>query len=276
MNGYRTYVIVLILCISGYNCAIANDANEGKDEIMKQFQSLNSASWKEVFTDSCEENWKEKWTLDGLKAKISHSPQGMDFWAGPTRKDDSCHAVIWTQQSFKGDIKIEYEYTRLDSIPAFVNILYVQATGSNNDPYSKDIAEWAQLREVPAMKMYFNHMNTYHISYATYPSVSDDPERDYIRARRYMPSGKGLDGTDLEPDYFNTGFFKPGETHKITVIKKNNDLYFYIRNNEKDHLCHWQNNNLPPITEGRIGLRHMCTRGARYRTFRVSIGDNKQ
>jgi hypothetical protein len=34
--------------------------------------------------------------------------------------------------------------------------------------------------------------------------------------------------------------------------------------------CHFKNQNLPVITEGRIGLRHMFTRSARYANFRVS------
>jgi hypothetical protein len=45
----------------------------------------------------------------------------------------------------------------------------------------------------------------------------------------------------------------------------------HVRNDEKQMLCHWDNQSLPPILAGRIGLRHMYTRGARYRDFRVSV-----
>jgi hypothetical protein len=43
-----------------------------------------------------------------------------------------------------------------------------------------------------------------------------------------------------------------------------------VQNGETDKTFRWTNDNLPAIVEGRIGLRHMYTRGARYRDFRVS------
>ena len=58
--------------------------------------------------------------------------------------------------------------------------------------------------------------------------------------------------------------------HRITVIKHGNDLFMMIRNANKEYLCHWENTDQPPVTEGAIGLRHMWTRSARYRDFRVS------
>jgi hypothetical protein len=33
---------------------------------------------------------------------------------------------------------------------------------------------------------------------------------------------------------------------------------------------HFRNKRLPVITDGRVGLRHMFTRSARYRDFRIS------
>jgi len=52
--------------------------------------------------------------LDGLTARVANGADGMAFWAGPTEKDDASHAVLWTKASSRGDVKIEYEYTRLD------------------------------------------------------------------------------------------------------------------------------------------------------------------
>ena len=63
-----------------------------------------------------------------------------------------------------------------------MNILYIQATGSGEEPFVKDITEWNELRRAPAMRMYFDHMNTYHISYAAFPNNEDTTS--YIRARR--------------------------------------------------------------------------------------------
>jgi hypothetical protein len=80
-----------------------------------------------------------------------------------------------------------------------------------------------------------------------------------------------LQGTDLTPDYFGTSLFKTGVPHKITVIKRRQELFMDIRNADKQMLCHWNNDSLPPIVAGRIGLRHMYTRSARYRDFRIAV-----
>lgn len=269
MKKYTSHTLLstLLLCIYFLFWPIHLVGDDKKDEIMKSFLEIISNKWKLVMHDPCTRNWKKNWELDGLKAKITNNSNGMDFWAGPIAENDACHTVLWTKQSFKGDLKIEYDYTRLDEANKYVTILYIQATGSNIGPYKKDIAEWAHLRDIPAMRIYFDNMNTYHISYAV-----NSPEKDYIRARRYMPKAKkGLIGTSLEPDYTHTGFFKTGVPHRITVIKKKNDLYMYIRNAKKELLCHWTNSVFPPIVEGRIGLRHMYTRGARYSNFRIYL-----
>ena len=78
--------------------------------------------------------------------------------------------VLWTEDEFQGDVKIEYEYTRLDNETNCVNILYIQASGSGEAPYHEDITQWYQLAacRVLAMRMYFDHMHTYHISYAAF------------------------------------------------------------------------------------------------------------
>jgi hypothetical protein len=112
-------------------------------------------------------------------------------------------------------------------------------------------------------------MNAYHISYAAFGASKEDPESDYIRARRYLPGpNASLRGTELERDYFEPGLFETGVPHKVTVIKAADELIMQVRNEERTVLCHWKNTSRP-ITDGRIGLRHMYTRGARYRDFRV-------
>jgi hypothetical protein len=237
----------------------------------ESFNKLQKLEWKETFLDPGTSDWREKWLLDGLKARVYNSPQGMEFYAGPVPAEDSSHSVLWTRKSFSGNVKIEYEYTRLDAATKYVNILYIQATGSGQDGFPEEIFQWSEMRRVPAMRMYFNHMNTYHISYAAYGNTNADEQHDYIRARRYMPqSGRGLKGTDLEPDYFKTGLFQPGVKYQITVIKHGNYLYMEIIGPKNQILCHWKNTSLPLIESGRIGLRHMASRNARYKNFRVS------
>ncbi len=255
----------IVLGITG--CSTQTEVPSSADQAA--FEQASEERWQEIFSDSGTGDWKAKWFLDGEVGSVKTGSDGMDLIAGPEFKNDAHHMVLWTKESFEGDLKIEYDYTRLDSETNCVTILYIQATGTGEAPYAKDISEWNELRRVPSMKTYFNHMNAYHISYAAFPNNED--ETQYIRARRYMPNATGLTGSDLEPDYFPEGLFKSGESHKVTVIKKDLDILMRIQNSEQDYYCHMTNTELPAVTEGRIGLRHMFTRSARYKNFRVSV-----
>lgn len=258
-------VIATSLILAG--CATQTTPPASPDEAA--FENASKGQWEEVFFDSFTDNWQQQWTLDGEVATVVNTPEGIELTAGAERID-AHHMVLWTKKQFEGDVKIEYEFTRLDSESAGVNILYVQATGSGQDPYKKDIAEWAELRREPAMKHYYDKMNTYHISYAAFPNPEDMAD-DYIRARRYMPHKTGLKGSELKPDYFRSGFFETGVPHKLTVIKQDRDLYMRISNAEQTRYFHWHNDKLPAITEGRIGLRLMWTRASKIKDFSVSV-----
>ncbi len=169
---------------------------------------------------------------------------------------------------FRGDLKIEYDYTRLDAETRCVNILYVQATGSGLGPYSKDITEWNELRRIPAMRMYFNHMNTYHISYAAFPNNEDTTS--YIRARRYKADESGLSGSDLKPDYFPVGLFEMGVPHKITVIKRARELNIRVENSNQVYYCRMTNPDMPEILEVASDCGTCTQRSSLYKNFRVS------
>ena len=124
--------------------------NSKMNTSQKMFDDLSNAEWKNKFYDPCTGNWHEKWFLDGLRATVDNTPKGMVFSAGPLAGDFSCHAVLWTKDSFTGDIKIEYDYTKIDTThDSEVNILYIQATGIGKEPYLKDISKWSELREIP-------------------------------------------------------------------------------------------------------------------------------
>ncbi|MFM8656226.1 MAG: hypothetical protein ACKOD5_03730, partial [Chthoniobacterales bacterium] len=108
------------------------------------------------------------------------------------------------------------------------------------------------------------------MSYAAFPLDGIDTTA-YIRGRRYMPdTGKGIEGTDLTPDHFPLGLFEPGVPHHITVIKRGTDIHMRIKNDQQVYYCKMSNTTLPDVTEGRVGLRHMYTRSARYKNFRIS------
>ena len=70
-----------------------------------------------VLSDPCRKDWKAKWFLDGEIGTVTNCPEGMTLKAGPEFKNDAHHMVLWTKDSFEGDLKIEYDYTRLDEDP---------------------------------------------------------------------------------------------------------------------------------------------------------------
>ena len=256
-------ITVLATSLALVGCATQRNTPATPDQTA--FENAAAVGWQEVFADPFTEDWRAQWTLDGEVATAVNTPEGIELTAGSERID-AHHMVLWTKEQFEGDVKIEYEFTRMDSESAGVNILYVHATGSGEGPYKTDIAEWAELRRDPAMKLYYDCMNTYHISYAV-----NEPTDDYIRARRYMPHTTGLKGCELKPDYFKTSLFQPGVPHKLTVIKQDRDLFMRISNAEQTRYFHWHNDKLPPITEGRIGLRLMWTRASKIKNFSVSV-----
>lgn len=235
----------------------------------ERFAELLALEWTEAFQDPGNGNWEDGWFLDGLRATVENTQKGMILSAGPIERDHASHCVLWTKQSFEGDVKIEFDYWRLDTIQKYVNIIYIQATGKEEGPYTKDIAEWADLREVPYMRSYFNNMKTLHISYAAFGAK--ESEDDYVRARRY-PTRPDLkfNELDIPPDNFNTGLFKPGVKHHFTIIKKGHELLFQVSTEEKTSVFAWDTSAHAPITEGRIGLRQMWTRCSRYANFEVS------
>lgn len=241
-------------------------------EEQNDFKNLNSSSgWKLEFSDECTTNWQKNWFLDGLIANVENNEKGMTFSAGPENRNDAHHAVLWTKESFKGDIKIEYKYTRTDSQVINVNILYIQAQGIGTKERDKDITKWNTYREVPKMSKYYYNMNPLHISYAAFPTKNEDPENDYIRIRKYPAEQGKFKETEILPAFFKTGIFLPGETYKITVIKTNSKLHFNVKGKDVNKLYSWDLEEGQSPEEGRIGLRHMYTRSAQYRNFKVYV-----
>jgi hypothetical protein len=218
----------------------------GQDKDNSDFESLNNSNkWELKFEDNCTENWQYNWHLDGLIAKVENTPKGMHLQAGPEFGNDAHHMVLWTKQTFAGDVKIEFEYTRTDSATKAVNILYIQATGKGEGDYVEDIFKWNDLRTIPSMGTYFNNMKTLHISFAAFPN--NEETQDYIRVRRYpVTTDKGFKQLEVEPTYFDTGLFKTGITYKITVIKNNKNLFFRVEGDGLSKLYSWDTSHLPP------------------------------
>ncbi len=263
LNASITLVVILVF-FTFSSCRIENSS--------PYEQLKNTKEWKLELDDECTDHWQDNWMLDGLIATVENSDLGMNFVAGPEHRNNAHHAVLWTRQSFKGDIKIEYEYTRTDSQLINVNILYIQAQGIGGGEYDKDISQWNHLRTIPDMRIYYNYMDPIHISYAAFPMENDDPTKDYIRVRKYpVTPDRTFHQMEAEPSYYNMGLFLPDVTYKVTVIKANKMLYMQVEGDGKDELYSWDMSAKDPSIEGRIGLRHMFTRSARYKNFKVSV-----
>ena len=253
-----------------FGSAIGGLRAQGSEEEM--FAVLNQFTWKPILTDAGREAWENHWTLDGERAVLKNDDRGLLFCAGPIAYDNGSHAVLWTKQHFSGAVKVTFEYTKMDDIDQFVNIIYIQATGIGTPPYEEDISQWDSLRTIPTMSKYFRYMNAFHISFAAFEAENNDPANDYVRARRY-PVAEGANfstDTALKPDYKRTGLFKPGIAYTITVIKKDNHLFMQVKGSEETTLFYWNTADFPPIEGGRVGFRHMYTRCARYANITVS------
>ncbi len=233
------------------------------------FEELKkSENWSMVFSDEGTGKWHDNWFLDGKIAKVENTKNGMHLQAGPEFRNNAHHMVLWTKQSFEGNMKIEFDYTRTDNETKAVNIIYIQATGKEEGEFVKDIFEWRHLREIPAMRNYFDNMNTWHISFAAFPN--NEEVTDYLRARRYpVISESSFSNTEVEPTFINSGLFKTGITYRITIIKTDSHLFFESRGDDMTKLFSWNISEFTPINEGRIGIRHMFTRSALYKNFKA-------
>lgn len=248
----------------GSHIDLASDSSDN-------FKSEQRASkWTLQFEDSGTSRWQDHWFVDGELATIENTENGMHFKAGPMHRNDAHHAVLWTKKSFKGDIKIQYKYTRTDHQSINVNILFIQATGTGQDEFAHDIAKWNDYRKVPTMSKYWRNMNLIHISYAAFPMTNEDPENDYIRVRRYPATDKiTFDETEVPPAFTRTGLFLPGITYDMTWIKTDKQLSLTVEGDGKKKEYTWDLSTCAPVSEGRIGLRHMFTRAAHYRDFKI-------
>ena len=61
-----------------------------------RFAELSEQDWQEVFFDTGTGDWRNQWSLDGLKADVNNSEDGMNFRAGAVPDENAHHAVLWT------------------------------------------------------------------------------------------------------------------------------------------------------------------------------------
>ena len=74
----------------------------------RSFQELEQRNWRVEFSDPGTGHWAKNWFLDGDHAVVSNDNDGMTIDA------TGGYAVLWTKQEFDGDVRIEYDFQRLD------------------------------------------------------------------------------------------------------------------------------------------------------------------
>lgn len=228
--------------------------------------------WVLRFKEMGETPWQDNWFLDGRFGRVTNTPKGIKVEAGPEAMNDAHHVVLWTKEQFSGDVKIEYDYTKIDDEHKMVNIIFIQASGVGE--FNKDIDSWRHRRQVPSMKFYFERMKLLHISYAAYGQINNDPDYDYIRARVYpLHPDTGFAGMEVAPSYYNTGLFKKDVIYTITIEKTDRQLSMVVKpknkaNSETKRFI-WSLPDNAKLDTGRIGLRQMFTRSSVYNNFKV-------
>lgn len=242
----------------GLVALVALTAGADGDEAMSK--------WQAAFADDPKHDWKDDFFLDGATSTVERTDHGLTLKTGAVNKDGSGHAVLWTKQAFDGDVRVEYDFTRLDEAVEHTSvcILYIQATGVGG-AFDKDISKWADQRRVAAMDKYYDHMNALHVSYA----CTGGAEHDYVRARRYPTKGNFQTDTLIDPSYERVGIFRTGETWHLAFEKIGQNLSLTATRGDEKHTWKWDTSKFPPVTEGRIGLRQMHGRLSRYENFKV-------
>ncbi len=228
--------------------------------------------WILKFNDMGETPWQDNWLLDGRVGKVTNINKGIKVEAGPEANNDAHHVVLWTKKQFLGDVRMEFDFTKIDDENKMVNILFIQATGVGE--FDQDIATWSHRRQVPSMRFYFERMKTLHISYAAYGQKNEAPDNDYIRARAYpLHPEKGFKGMEVPASYFTTGLFKKDVVYKMEVLKTRDQLILSVRpkhkpENETKRFI-WTLPERAQMEFGRIGLRQMYTRSSIYNNIKV-------
>ena len=236
-----------------------------------------------LFTDSMERDWEENWFLDGELGTVRHWNDGLYLAGGPITKwgersfgieqpteYNAHHVVLWTRESFAGDIRVSYEFIKQPGSEGS-NLLYLQAQGIGMPPYDEDIYAWRDLRREPGMNLYFQYMDLISLSL-----------REDIRCRRYP-----WNDVERGVSYPGRGLFRPKVQHSgipegvrlhLDAEKRAESLHLILQNLETgeifiDHtwdLTDTDDEREPAlIDEGRIGIRLMGGHKILVRDFRV-------
>ena len=244
------------------------------DDLIKELDPVYKPAI--LFEDSMTDNWQEKWFLDGKKATVRTGEDGLYFAGGNVTKSQdpiafhAHHAVLWTHQVFEGDIRIQYEMTRVDDSSYGTTLLYIQAQGIDTSPYDADIHAWKAIREIPAMSIYNKKMDLISLSF-----------RKELRCKRYPrmdDTGKLYPRGGLVEPMQDYAGIETGKTYHVEVEKRAGSATLVLYNAHKKAVlleATWDTTQVSDrleqqlIKKGRIGLRHMSTMQFVYKNFTV-------
>jgi hypothetical protein len=207
-------------------------------------------NWKLVHENATGAGWQDLWSQDG-PSTLEPQEGGLLF-----HSDKDQHDVIWLKPPVEGDVRIEYDFLPYES-PGGTAILFIQATGEERGIYVRDILEWSDVRSGGDYDLYKSHMN--------YVSVSYTNPQDEVRFRQSL-------GFYLLERYEDADeVFERDAEHHICATKVGRRVSFEVTNKDsgETRTCEAEMRPEPAVTEGRIGLRLMNGRKARFSNFNV-------
>lgn len=212
-------------------------------------ESVVPADWQLLHRDPLTGDWREQWSLDG-HSKVETGSNGMVFTADKGQND-----VLWFKPRIEGDVAITYTFEHLVDSPNVI-ILFVQATGSGEEPYVEDLFAWQDLRESGRYPLYKQNMNYVSVSYAN--------GQDEVRFRQCL-------GFDVIGKHDAEGAFAVGKVYDVCFTRIGREVVFTATDQATGTEYRWPATMNPePLSDsGWIGIRHMNRQSARYRDFAV-------
>jgi hypothetical protein len=223
--------------------------------------------WREAFVADHKRDWRAEWFLFGDPSRgitVSNSAAGLTLRAGDGSDPRRDHAVLWSKRTFTGDVRIEYDVTVLDGYASpppkisYCSALLVHAQGATN--YPSDLAAWTAAQANADTSGNFVNTNTrgLQLNYAFVGDVRGN------RLRLRVNPGYALAGqSDI------TTLFRQGQTCHVSATKAGALLTVHVTDGKATFSHTFTDAGLAAHGSGRIGLRNMNRREARYANLRV-------
>ncbi len=231
----------------------------------------SQARWIPALVDGGTDRWADRWLLSGDPDRgitVTNGPEGMTLRAGDGTDPRKDHAVLWTRAIFSGDVRIEYDYVVLDRYPTpigeggYCSAVLIHSRVASSAPLPADIGNWSSEQRNsdtsgPALNAVIDGLQ---LNYA----FVGDPRGNPFRLRS------------------NPGYRLVGESAGVPVFEVGTEYHLVIEKvattvsiaaNPPTGLSVSHSFASPEIGQhlyGRIGLRNMNHREARYRNIRIS------